>query len=107
LLSFIELSRWPSSLVLQGPGLQPALKSVRVSKAMSALQSFVELLKGMDVLLPPFYENSLSELLSAFVITLFRFVYTDTLTYKLLLSIYLYVLMVLGNIVIHAVMISY
>ncbi|CAL4933540.1 unnamed protein product [Urochloa decumbens] len=37
---------WPSSLVLQGPGLQPALKSVRVSKAMSALQSFVELLKA-------------------------------------------------------------
>lgn len=49
---FIQLSRWPSSLVLQCPGLQPALKSVRVSKAMSALQSFVELLTGMDVLLP-------------------------------------------------------
>lgn len=50
LLSFIQLSRWPSSLVLQGSGLQPALKSARVSKAMSALQSFVELLKGKGVL---------------------------------------------------------
>nr|CAB3494653.1 unnamed protein product [Digitaria exilis] len=39
------LDRFPSSLVLQGPGLQPALKSVRLSKAMAALQSFVELLK--------------------------------------------------------------
>ncbi|KAF8722877.1 hypothetical protein HU200_022012 [Digitaria exilis] len=39
-------TKWfPSSLVLQGPGLQPALKSVRLSKAMAALQSFVELLK--------------------------------------------------------------
>ncbi|XP_012698127.2 uncharacterized protein LOC101769602 isoform X2 [Setaria italica] len=42
----LETKWWPSSLVLQGPGLQPALKSVRVSKAMSALQSFVELLKA-------------------------------------------------------------
>ncbi|PVH31831.1 hypothetical protein PAHAL_9G243500 [Panicum hallii] len=42
----LEMKWWPSSLVLQGPGLQPALKSIRVSKAMSALQSFVELLKA-------------------------------------------------------------
>ncbi|KAJ1295494.1 hypothetical protein BS78_01G228500 [Paspalum vaginatum] len=42
----LERKWWPSSLVLQGPGLQPALKTVRVSKAMSALQSFVELLKA-------------------------------------------------------------
>jgi len=43
-----EMKWWPSSLVLQGSGLQPALKSVRVSKAMSALQSFVELLKAWN-----------------------------------------------------------
>jgi len=49
-----EMKWWPSSLVLQGSGLQPALKSVRVSKAMSALQSFVELLKGKSMLLLPF-----------------------------------------------------
>ncbi|XP_039784257.1 uncharacterized protein LOC120650999 isoform X3 [Panicum virgatum] len=47
LWSFAYL-RWPSSLVLQGSGLQPALKSARVSKAMSALQSFVELLKAWN-----------------------------------------------------------
>lgn len=51
-----ETKWWPSSLVLQGPGLQPALKSIRVSKAMSALQSFVELLKAWSF----FGHNSLT-----------------------------------------------
>ncbi|KAL6854251.1 hypothetical protein ACP4OV_019154 [Aristida adscensionis] len=40
-------TQWlPSSFVLQGSGLQPALKSVRASKAMSSLQTFIELLKA-------------------------------------------------------------
>ncbi|TVU46258.1 hypothetical protein EJB05_05783, partial [Eragrostis curvula] len=38
----------PSSLVLQGSGLQPALKSVRPSKAMSSLQSFAKLLSAWN-----------------------------------------------------------
>ncbi|KAM0863231.1 hypothetical protein ACQ4PT_044719 [Festuca glaucescens] len=38
----------PSPLVLQGSGLQPALKSVRASKAMSSLQFFVELLTAWN-----------------------------------------------------------
>ncbi|CAL4916778.1 unnamed protein product [Urochloa decumbens] len=41
-----ETKWWPSSLVLQGLGLQLALKSARASKAMSALEFFVELLKA-------------------------------------------------------------
>jgi hypothetical protein len=45
-LLFSNLCRLPSPLVLQGSGLQPALKSVRASKAMSSLQFFVELLTG-------------------------------------------------------------
>ncbi|KAK3123296.1 hypothetical protein QOZ80_8AG0628150 [Eleusine coracana subsp. coracana] len=38
----------PSSLVLQGSGLQPALKSVRASKAMSSLGSFAKLLNAWN-----------------------------------------------------------
>lgn len=38
----------PSSLVLQGSGLQPAPKSFRASKALSALRSFIELLKAWN-----------------------------------------------------------
>ena len=76
-LSFI--CRWPSSLVLQGSGLQPALKSVRVSKAMSALHSFVELLKGKFMLLLPFVKLVHVNFHLSSCIWLFRFVYTDTL----------------------------
>uniref|UniRef100_A0A453S6Q5 Uncharacterized protein n=1 Tax=Aegilops tauschii subsp. strangulata TaxID=200361 RepID=A0A453S6Q5_AEGTS len=36
----------PSPFVLQGPGLQPSPKSVRASKAMSSMRSFIESLKG-------------------------------------------------------------
>ncbi|EMS59651.1 hypothetical protein TRIUR3_33051 [Triticum urartu] len=38
----------PSPFVLQGPGLQPAPKSVRASKAMSSMRSFIELLKAWN-----------------------------------------------------------
>ncbi|GJN16442.1 hypothetical protein PR202_gb03430 [Eleusine coracana subsp. coracana] len=45
--SFAHL-RLPSSLVLQGSGLQPALKSARASKAMSSLGSFAKLLNAWN-----------------------------------------------------------
>uniref|UniRef100_A0ACD5W289 Uncharacterized protein n=1 Tax=Avena sativa TaxID=4498 RepID=A0ACD5W289_AVESA len=38
----------PSPFVLQGPGLQPAPKSVRTSKAMSSLRFFIELLTAWN-----------------------------------------------------------
>ncbi|KAL6640855.1 hypothetical protein ACP70R_019036 [Stipagrostis hirtigluma subsp. patula] len=41
----LETQWLPSSFLLEGSGLQPALKSVRASKAMSSLQLFEELLK--------------------------------------------------------------
>ncbi|KAM0851733.1 hypothetical protein ACQ4PT_052238 [Festuca glaucescens] len=45
---FWEKQWLPSPLVLQGSGLQPALKSVRASKAMSSLRFFVELLTAWN-----------------------------------------------------------
>ncbi|XP_062200384.1 uncharacterized protein LOC133903056 isoform X2 [Phragmites australis] len=44
----LETQWLPSSFVLQGSGLQPALKSVRASKAMSSLQSFIDVLKAWN-----------------------------------------------------------
>ncbi|PNT67245.1 hypothetical protein BRADI_3g23105v3 [Brachypodium distachyon] len=38
----------PSSFILQGSALQPALKSVRALKAMSSLRSFIEFLKAWN-----------------------------------------------------------
>uniref|UniRef100_A0A453S5W4 Uncharacterized protein n=6 Tax=Triticinae TaxID=1648030 RepID=A0A453S5W4_AEGTS len=38
----------PSPFVLQGPGLQPSPKSVRASKAMSSMRSFIESLKAWN-----------------------------------------------------------
>lgn len=38
----------PSPFVLQGRGLQPAPKSVRASKAMPSMRSFIELLKAWN-----------------------------------------------------------
>ncbi|CAM0957093.1 unnamed protein product [Alopecurus aequalis] len=43
-----EKQWFPSPLVLQGSGLQPAPKSVRASKAMSSLRFFIELLTAWN-----------------------------------------------------------
>lgn len=48
LLYSMPTFRIPSAFVLQGSGLTPAPKTIRVSKAMLAFQSFIKLLEGLQ-----------------------------------------------------------
>jgi hypothetical protein len=44
----MPMFRFPSSFVLQGSGLTPAPKTIRVSQAMVSFQSFIRLLEGLQ-----------------------------------------------------------